>query len=124
MKKILVVDDHSFVTAFYSMAFKNHPYEIIFAGDGEEALRQAAAAKPDLILMDVSMPKLDGVEVTRRLRAQPAFRTTPILAVTARPWDDYLAGAGFTEYLKKPVTVTQLREALKRHLGLDSPLPA
>ncbi|MEW6778046.1 MAG: response regulator [Bdellovibrionota bacterium] len=116
MKTILVVDDHSFVKAFYVLAFKNDPYRLVFAYDGEEALAQADKENPDLIVMDVNLPRLDGVLATKALRARPKFRQVPILAVSARPWDEYLQSAGFTEYLKKPVSVSQLREAVLRYI--------
>lgn len=118
MKTILVVDDHAFVKAFYLLAFKNDQYNLVFAYDGEEALELAEKEKPDLILMDINLPRMDGVNATKALRAKTHFKITPILAVTARPWDDYLKSAGFTEYLKKPVSASQIREAIARNMGV------
>lgn len=117
MKKILIVDDHAFVKAFYLLAFKEWKFELIFAYDGEEAVERARESIPDLIIMDINLPRMDGVNATRNLRAHPELAKTPVVAVTARPFDDYLQSAGFDRYLKKPVSASRIREVIVELTG-------
>jgi class 3 adenylate cyclase/CheY-like chemotaxis protein len=96
-----------------------HGYEILTAGDGEEALATARRARPDLILLDVMMPKLDGVDVCRQLRADPSSPFIPIILVTAKADSrDVVAGleAGADEYLTKPVDQAALVARVKSML--------
>jgi DNA-binding response OmpR family regulator len=88
--------------------------------DGEEALRLALEAKPDLAVLDVMMPKLDGFELTRRLRADDATSRMPIILLTARAQDaDVQAGfdAGADDYLRKPFSPQELRARVQAILG-------
>ncbi len=104
--RILVVDDNPMNVDILQSCLGFHGYEIITATDGEEALASARAQQPDLILLDVMMPKLDGLEVCRRLKADPSLPFMPIILVTARADSkDVVAGleAGADEYLTKPV---------------------
>jgi len=90
-------------------------FEVAVARDGVEALELAAARPPDLVLMDVQMPRLDGIEVTRRLRAGAAFAKTPIVALTAlaMPGDEERCReAGANAYLSKPVGMQGLVETI------------
>src|SRR5947208_14828436 len=83
-----------------------HGYDVVTAADGEQALAVAREQQPDLILLDIMMPKLDGIGVCRQLRADPDFPFTPIIMVTAKTdSQDIVAGleAGGDEYLAKPV---------------------
>jgi CheY-like chemotaxis protein len=94
-------------------------YEVIEAADGEDALATARSAAPDLILLDIHMPRRDGISVVKELRAEPRFQTVPILALTATAMKgDRQKGldAGFTEYLTKPISVTDLRDVIARFL--------
>ena len=82
--RILVVDDNPANVEILQMRLEAQGYEIKTATDGEEALTAVREHKPDLILLDVMMPKLDGIEVCRRLRADPALPFVPIILVTAK----------------------------------------
>ncbi len=100
-----------------------HGYEILTAADGEEALAIARAQQPDLILLDVMMPKLDGFEVCRRLRANPALPFIPVILVTAKgDPKDVVAGleAGGDEYLTKPVDQAALVARVKSMLRIKA----
>jgi class 3 adenylate cyclase len=102
---ILVVDDNPVNVDILRTRLEAHGYRTIAASDGEEALAAAREHHPDLILLDVMMPKLDGIEVCRRLRADPDFPFTPIVMVTAKgETQDVIAAldAGADEYLVKP----------------------
>src|SRR5206468_8657803 len=93
-----------------------HGYEIVTATDGEETLSVAREKQPDLILLDIMMPKLDGIEVCRRLKADKALPFMPIIMVTAKTDSkDIVAGleAGGDEYLSKPVDQAALVARVK-----------
>ncbi len=94
-------------------------FEVVEAEDGEQALDRAAREEPDLILMDLSLPRIDGWEVTRRLKQTPSLRAIPVLALTAhadRDDQERARVAGCCEYLTKPVEREHLLAALRRHL--------
>lgn len=104
--RILIVDDNPMNVDILQSSLGFHGYDIITATDGEEALATAREQQPDLILLDIMMPKLDGLEVCRRLKADPSLPFMPIILVTARADSkDVVAGleAGGDEYLAKPV---------------------
>ncbi|MCP3136111.1 response regulator [Pyxidicoccus xibeiensis] len=95
-------------------------FEVIEAEDGEHGLERATRDAPDLILMDLSLPRLDGWEVTRRFRALPSAANVPVIAVTAhagREYQDKAHAAGCTAYLTKPLDRDQLLEMIRKHLG-------
>src|SRR5512136_2471186 len=82
--RILVVDDNPEKLEIFRARLASHGYEILTARDGEEALATAREALPDLILLDIMIPKVDGIEICRQLRSDPTFPFTPIIMVTAR----------------------------------------
>src|SRR5258707_9886196 len=108
---ILVVDDNETNRDILITRLETHGYQLLQAADGEEALASAAQHSPDLILLDVEMPKLDGFEVCRRLKNDPAMPFIPIVLVTARAASqDVVTGldAGADEYLTKPIDQASL----------------
>jgi two-component system, OmpR family, response regulator MprA len=112
--RILVVDDEPAVRAALERALGLERYEIELAADGIEALDRIAAAPPDAVVLDVAMPRLDGLEVCRRLRA--AGDRTPVLMLTARDAvDDRVEGldAGADDYLVKPFALRELQARLR-----------
>ena len=119
MKKILIVEDVEFNQDLLVQLLEED-YELVMAGDGESALQVAAAARPDLILMDLSLPKMDGLEATRHLKGNPELRHIPIIALTAhamRGDEDLARAAGCNEYLSKPLDEDLLFEKLRQFLG-------
>lgn len=119
MKTILVVDDNEDSRELVKKILKKHGYEIIEATDGEEALAKAIAYRPDLILMDISIPKIDGYEVTRRLKSRVDFKDTPIIAFTAhamRGDEEKALQAGCDGYISKPINVREFPEKIKLYL--------
>jgi DNA-binding response OmpR family regulator len=117
---VLAADDDEDILELVAFRLERSGYTVLRATDGEEALRLALEAKPDLAVLDVMMPKLDGYEVTRRLRADDATRRMPIILLTARSQDaDVQAGfdAGADDYLRKPFSPQELRARVQAILG-------
>jgi two-component system cell cycle response regulator DivK len=110
-KTILYVEDNEANRKIVRQLLKQTSYTLIEAYDGEEGVAKALEARPDLILMDVQLPKISGLEATRRLRAEAATAGTPIIAITsfALSGDDHKAKeAGATAYLAKPFSPREL----------------
>jgi chemotaxis protein histidine kinase CheA/ActR/RegA family two-component response regulator len=128
-KRILLVEDSDVIRRSLARMLREAGYEVIEARDGAEALELAERQRFDLVSTDVQMPNVDGYELTRRLRARPEFRSTPILMVTARAERiDRVRGfdAGVDEYIVKPLDRAELLRAVTRHLKephADSPRP-
>jgi CheY-like chemotaxis protein len=120
-KKILLVDDSPTVLLMERILLRDTPYTLLSASNGEEALKLALTERPDIILMDVMMPGLNGLEVCRRLRAEEATRTTPIILVTTRSSLEALEqgyASGCNDYIVKPFEGMELRLKLANFLGL------
>jgi two-component system cell cycle response regulator DivK len=118
-KRILVVEDQSDNRRILRDLLTNANYEVIEAENGEEALAATAAHRPDLILMDIQLPVLDGYEATRRLKADPALRAIPIIVITsyALSGDEGKAReAGCDDYFAKPFSPRQLLAAIREYL--------
>ena len=95
-------------------------YKVVTAQDGLDGLEQAKLAHPDLILMDVQMPRMDGFEATQKLRQDPEFKHTPIIALTAlaMPSDrEHCLAAGMDEYMSKPVNLKTLVKTIQKFLS-------
>lgn len=124
MTTILVVDDEPSIVELVRFTLEDADVRVVEASDGAEALILARRVKPDLVLLDVQMPRLDGLEVCRQLRREPAFARTPIIMLTAAGQQADRTrglGAGADEYLTKPfspVRLLSLVEALVPGLTL------
>jgi pilus assembly protein CpaE len=119
-EKILIVDDDIDTLKLVGLMLERQGYEIVVAGNGELGLSKAAAEMPDLILLDVMMPDMDGYEVTRRLRGDPTIAHIPIVMFTAKTMvDDKVAGfeAGVDDYLTKPTHPAELTAHVKAVLS-------
>jgi len=118
-RKILIVEDNQDSRELVVKVLKNKGYQTIEAADGEEALEKVAAEKPDLILLDISIPKIDGYEVAKRLKSQEEFRDIPIVALTAHAMKgdrEKVIVAGFEGYISKPINVHELPDQVKSYL--------
>lgn len=118
-KKILIVDDNEDSRDLVVKALRQSGYVIVQAIDGEEALAKAFSERPDLILMDRSLPKIDGLEVTRRLRQDETFKEVPIVAITAhamRGDREKAFAAGCDDYIAKPINVRTLPGQVQSYL--------
>lgn len=119
MRKVLIADDNEDSRELVKKILKKEGFEIIEAIDGEEAIVKAIAHRPDLILMDISMPKIDGYEATRRLKERLDFKDVPIIALTAhamRGDQEKALQAGFNGYISKPINVREFVNEIKIYL--------
>ena len=118
-KRILVVEDQADNMQILRDLLTSAGYELIEAKDGEEGVKVATAERPDLILMDIQLPLLDGYEATRRIKADPALRAIPIIVVTsyALGGDEAKAReAGCDGYVPKPFSPRQLLAKVRKYL--------
>lgn len=120
MKRILIADDKATSRELLRTVLERQGYAIIEAADGEEALQKARAESPDLILLDLQMPRRTGYEVLGELRMDPRYTTLPIIAITASAMQgdrERALAAGFTSYITKPVALAQLRTQIQKLLS-------
>jgi CheY-like chemotaxis protein len=120
-KTILIVEDVELNRDLLVQLLEDD-YTLVLAADGAAALDLAAQARPDLILMDLSLPVVDGWEATRRLKADPALARIPVIALSAhamRGDEECARASGCDDYLAKPIDETLLFEKLARYLGTD-----
>jgi two-component system cell cycle response regulator DivK len=119
LPNILVVEDNQDNREMVVKVLKFNGYEVVEAVDGEEAIEKARAEDPDLILLDIFLPKMDGYEVTRRLKGDTRLKNIPIIALTAHAMkgsmEEALA-AGCDGYISKPINVRELPEQLEHFL--------
>jgi two-component system cell cycle response regulator DivK len=118
-KRILVVEDQADNRQILRDLLTSEGYRVIEAQDGEEGIRAATAARPDLILMDIQLPLLDGYEATRRIKADPALRAIPIIVVTSYSLsgDEAKArAAGCDDFVPKPYSRRQLMAKISQYL--------
>lgn len=111
-KVVLVADDDPDILDLVTYRLEHSGYEVLRAEDGQTALDLALERRPDICVLDVMMPRLDGLEVTRRLRANDATSAVPIILLTARALEsDVERGfdAGATDYVRKPFSPQELR---------------
>ena len=118
--KILVVDDEVNITQILKFSIGAEGFEVITAQNGEEAIERARRERPDLIILDIMMPKIDGYEACRILKANPLTKNIPVLLLTAKGRDiDRRLGyeVGATDYIVKPFSPNKLIERIHRLLS-------
>lgn len=117
---VLVVEDHEDTCVLLSYLLEMRGCRVLEAKDGEDAVRLAAAMHPDLVLMDISLPLLDGLTATGRIRQRPALRDVPIVFLSGHAEASFRAEAlarGGNDYLVKPFAVAEIERIIERHLG-------
>ena len=120
MAKILLVEDNEMNRDMLSRRLTRKGYEVVIAVDGDRAWPWPPSEKPDLILMDMSLPVIDGWEATRQVKAAPGTRAIPIIALTAHAMAEdreKALAAGCDDYDTKPVELPRLLEKIKNQLG-------
>lgn len=119
MKTILIVEDVEMNRELLVQLLEDD-HRLVLADNGMSALERAAETRPDLILMDLSLPRMDGWEVTRRLKADPGLAHIPVIALSAhamRGDEERARASGCDDFLTKPIDETVLFEKIARHLG-------
>jgi DNA-binding response OmpR family regulator len=119
-KKILVVDDETELLKALSIRLNTSGYEVITASDGQEGLEKAKSLNPDLIVLDILMPKMDGYEVCRMLKFDEKYKSIPVIMLTAKAQDiDKAMGkkVGADDYITKPFETQDLVDKIKKYLG-------
>lgn len=122
MKKVLVADDKAPGRELLRAVMEQSGHAVYEASDGIEALRGARELLPDLIILDLHMPGLDGFRVLEELRLDQRFAGTPIIALTASAMQadrERALAAGFTSYVAKPISLSALRGEIVRFLNVD-----
>ena len=120
MKKILIVDDRPEVVELVRVTLEGEDYEIVDASDGKEALKKVRLEKPDLVLLDVVMPKMNGFEVCRKLKKDPQTKEIPIIMLTAKAQKvDKEKGreVGASDYITKPFSPSALLTKIEKLLA-------
>ena len=120
-KKILVVDDEVYILHILDFSLGAEGYEVLTAADGDEAIRMARTEKPDLIVLDIMMPKVDGFEACRRLKADTETSAIPVILLTAKGREvDRQMGmeVGADDYIVKPFSPTRLIEKIGSYLSV------
>jgi DNA-binding response OmpR family regulator len=119
LKKILIAEDEPSIVVSLEFLLRNAGHEVTVARDGEEALRLVAAARPDLIVLDIMLPSVSGFEVCRGIREDPATRGIRVLMLTARGRESEMQkgmAAGADAYMTKPFSTKELMEVVARLL--------
>lgn len=118
-KKILVVDDEPYLVELVQTRLRANRYEVVTAVSGKEGLEKAKREKPDLILLDILMPDMDGYQVLRQLKAGRDTRGIPVMMLTVKEWSEDIEKAiagGAIDYIVKPFNPSSLLEKIKRAL--------
>ena len=119
-KRILIVDDESDFVNMTRFYFENRGYEVFSASDGEEGLKQARSLKPDIVLLDIMMPKMNGYQVCRELKKSPTEPTCHVIMLTAKSQEsDKFWGmeTGANEYITKPFDIEELEKKINNALS-------
>ncbi len=122
--RVLIVEDNEMNRDMLSRRLRRKGFEVIIAVDGQQGIDRARSEAPDIVLMDMSLPVLDGWEATRRLRAHPETVELPVIALTAHAMEGDEAKAleaGCTDYETKPVNLARLLEKIARYSGPGQP---
>lgn len=126
MAKILIVEDNEMNRDMLSRRLARRGYQVALAVDGEEGIAVARSERPDLILMDISLPVIDGIEATRRLKADATTQPIPIIGLTAHAMTgdrEKVIAAGCDDYDTKPVELPRLLQKIEALLGRSDGLP-
>jgi two-component system cell cycle response regulator DivK len=119
-KRILIVEDNDLNLKLFRDLLNAHGYETVETKEGLEAISLTKNLKPDLILMDIQLPEISGLDVTRRLKADSSIADIPIIAVTAfamKDDEEKILAAGCEAYISKPISIMPFLNTVRRFLG-------
>ncbi len=126
-RKILIVEDNADWRDLLTVILRRLEYEVAIAATGEDGVQQALTTRPDLILMDLGLPKMGGDEATVRIKSNPTTKDIPIVIQTAfgkGPSAERAMGAGAVDIMHKPINVADIQAMLKKHLPIVPPPPS
>ena len=126
-KTVMIVEDHELNMKLFHDVLEAHGYHTICTRDGFNVLDLARKHRPDLILMDIQLPEVSGLEVTKWLKEDPELKAIPVVAVTAfsmRGDEERIRKGGCDAYLSKPISVPKFIETIRRFLGVGLSMPA
>jgi two-component system cell cycle response regulator DivK len=121
-KKVLIVEDNELNMKLFRDLLEAHDIETIETRDGRTVLEIARENKPDLILMDIQLPEISGLDVTRMLKSDEALKSIPVVAVTAfamKGDEEKIREGGCEDYISKPISVKDFLEIIQKHLKLE-----
>jgi len=119
-KKILIVEDNELNMKLFNDLLRAHGYETVQTIDGRDVLELARQHEPDLILMDIQLPEISGLDVTRMLKADDGLKHIPVIAVTAfamKGDEEKIREGGCEDYIAKPISVPNFLETINKHLN-------
>lgn len=119
-KRILIVEDNDLNLKLFRDLLTAHGYETIETREGVEAVALTRSERPDLILMDIQLPEISGLDVTRQLKAEESLRSIPIIAVTAfamKDDEEKILSAGCQAYISKPISIVPFLNTVRKFLG-------
>ncbi|WP_149165310.1 response regulator [Azospirillum brasilense] len=119
VKRVLIVEDNELNMKLFHDLLEAHGYATLQTSSGMDALAMAREHRPDLILMDIQLPEVSGLEVTRWIKDDPALKSIPIIAVTAfamKGDEEKIREGGCEDYIAKPISVTKFLEAVQKFL--------
>lgn len=119
-KRILIVEDNDLNLKLFRDLLTAHGYETIETKEGLEAINLTRSEHPDLILMDIQLPEISGLDVTRKLKSEETLRDIPIIAVTAfamKDDEEKILSAGCQAYISKPISIVPFLNTVRRFLG-------
>lgn len=119
-KTILIVEDNELNMKLFRDLLEAHNYATVETRDGREALDLVRKHKPDLVIMDIQLPEISGLEITKQIKADPTLRSIPIVAVTAfamKGDEDWVIQGGCDGYIAKPISVVPFIQTVKKFLG-------
>lgn len=122
-KKILIVEDNELNMKLFHDLLEAHGIDTVETRDGRNVLDIARAEKPDLILMDIQLPEISGLDVTRSLKADADLKSIPVIAVTAfamKGDEQKIREGGCEDYISKPISITNFLETVRKHLDAAS----
>jgi two-component system cell cycle response regulator DivK len=120
MKTILIVEDNELNMKLFNDLLEAHGYATLKTRDGIEALKMARLHRPDLIIMDIQLPEVSGLDVTKWLKEDDNLRSIPVIAVTAfamKGDEEKIREGGCQDYIAKPISVTKFLETVQKHLA-------
>lgn len=122
-KKVLIVEDNELNMKLFHDLLEAHGIDTIETRDGRNVLEIARAEKPDLILMDIQLPEISGLDVTKLLKADDELKSIPVIAVTAfamKGDEQKIREGGCEDYISKPISITNFLETVRKHLDVPT----